>query len=408
MTTDLIASAPRPFIRMSEGDGCGFRIGNAMLETVPRREPDMALRMGSALEPTIVQWLADQGLSVWFTGDDQLRLAYLDPHTVGHCDGLIAGDPANFSDWTRRNLPAEVQSLMAQGEQFLLEIKTMNIDSFNDFKRNGLTIKDALFRKYLVQINDYICTMNNAEFDEAWPDATEMVEVPDPITGVPILQEHLVRGSDSFRLLLSEYNFRRPESTLVVAFCTANKQYAFDVVPIKQAAFNAKRERLFHKIIEPMREGRMPEPDYDGHDPECYWCPVRHLCPTATSAVASAFALESIPLDAPPTIENQDEVDELLRRYFFLRDNIKELEMEMQQVRVELEVMVDKGEKYVTGEHVFHFAEVKGRKMLDTEALDALAREFNFQIPYKTASSHTRLYAKPLYGPSYDKKVNKE
>lgn len=404
-TIDLLADAPRPFIRMSEGDGCGLRIGHAMLETVKPKSPDMALRMGSALEPAIVQFLADQGLECWFTGDAQLRLAYLDPMTVGHCDGLISGRD-NLSSWAYRNLPQAAVDLFKDGDLLLLEIKTMNADSFNDFKRNGLTTKDALFRKYLVQINDYICTLNNPEYDEAWPDADEEYEYEDPATGEMVIGTRHIYGSDSFRTLLETQGFRRPEITLVVAFCPANKQYAFDLIPMRPEPFNRKKESLHNKVIVPMRtQGKLPDPAYDGHDPECFFCPVIHLCPNATSAVASTFALENIPLDAPPRIEHEEEVDELLARYFELGDTIKQLELEQKAVRLDLEALAEPGVKYVTGRNVFHFASVRGREMLDMETLSKIAAEYGFEIPKKRGAGHTRLYAKPLYGPSYDKKV---
>lgn len=407
--TDLWLTAKRPFIRMSEGDGCGYRIGSMIMEGGSSREPDMALRMGSGLEPVIVQWLADHGMHCWFTGEDQLRLAYDSPFTKGHCDGFISADPDALSSWAKRNLPAVVQELFADGDLLLMEIKTMALDSFNDFKKNGLTPKDALFRKYAVQIQDYLNTANNPEFDESWPDALEEVEVADAF-GNPVIHEVEIRGSDSFRKLLNEQGFSRPEACLVVAFCPANKQYAFDIIPIRRDAFNAKRKRLEERVVIPMRvEGRMPEPDFDGHDPECFFCPVKNVCPAANSSISELLALESIPLDAPPSVESPEAVDELLTRYFYLRDAIKEMELEQQTVRLELESMADVGSRYYTGQNVFHFAPVKGRRSIDTEKLAEFLQQHGVTMDefMKQGAGYTRLYAKPLYGPSYDKKAEK-
>ena len=52
-------------------------------------------------------------------------------------------------------------------------------------------------------------------------------------TGEMVIGTRHIYGSDSFRTLLETQGFRRPEITLVVAFCPANKQYAFDLIPMR-------------------------------------------------------------------------------------------------------------------------------------------------------------------------------
>jgi len=379
--TDLLQTAARDYIRMSEAGGCNLAIAHKMIGTVGQsRGDDLALRQGKALEPMIVDWLRDNGFVYYFDGDDQLELGCQDPYRVGHPDGIIGADATQITDWFKRNVPKVVQNLLLAGDLVLAEIKTMKPDDFTQFKKHGLD-GTVFLQKYKVQIQHYLNTVADPSNDELW-------------------------NSHRFRDLIHSYECERPTICLVIAYAPGLKRFAFDVVNIDPVAFKARSDELA-KIPASLHTGMMPDPSWDGTAPDCYFCPFAHLCPPVIARLQE-FELDSLTTDVVIGDVDVQRLDEAVARYLALRDDIKALELEQTELRanIELELANSGGNRIVTSQHIVKLSDVTGRKTLDTKAIEEIARIQGFELPYKAGKGFKRLYVNAIYGPSYERDGN--
>lgn len=385
-TTDLLTDAPRPWIRFSSADGCALAIAHGMLGTAEqsgRNFFSLALRQGTALEPMLVQWMADHGFALWYTGDEQLEVFAQDPFRGGHPDGLISIiDPSALSWWAQTHIPKAALDLMLNGQLLLVEFKTMSADSFSTFSKHGLDVRNTLFRKYRAQIQGYLNTLHDSQNDELW-------------------------NSESFRALLKTYNYDRPEYCLVVAYSTADKDFAFSLVQIDETQYKMNAERLHREVIVPMRlEGRLPDPTYDGTAADCWYCSFSDLCPAVISRKAAAASSESILDSVPLTLGlTEEEINELAARYKELTIEEKGIADAKKAIRAQLEATIIPDRPVSTGRFRIKFSTVHRKGGIDMEALNDMLASHGLSIPYKRETSHIRPYITPLFGPDYDKEA---
>jgi hypothetical protein len=378
---------------MSETASCDLRIGHAMLGSDERSRftDDLALRMGTALEPMIATWMADQGFTLYFTGEDQLEFFLGDPMRTGHGDGLIGIDH-DVSHWAKTNIPQTALDIMDRGEAMVLEIKTANEKSFREFLEGGL--KGGVFlRKYLQQINSYEAAVCDPAHDELW--ATHEGNPDDcPVLGYQDNgKTHY--GSDSLKEVLKDHGWGRPTATLVVMYCPGLKRFGFEVHHYNRDEFLARSIELENNIILPMRQGQMPTPTYDGQADECYFCPYAYLCPAAQEVSASR-TIDDIPI----VVAGQDHtLDELAAEYHMLSEQYKELEAARKDLRERIDGFVGPGARIVTDSFFIHNIEVKGRRSIDQDELAKLLGGKE-NIPYKQGRPYTRKTIVPLYGPN--------
>lgn len=399
MVTDLLADAPYPYIRFSSANRCSLAIGHNMLgtpEASTRNYFSLPLRKGKALEPMVVEWLADHGFSLWFTGDDQLQVFAQDPFRSGHPDGLIGiTDPDAVTWWANHNVPKQALDMMYQGKLLLLEIKTMGAEPFSLFKREGLSDKDNLFRNYRAQIQGYLNTLKDPSNDELWFRRKPSEAEPHP----PM-------GSEEFRALLREYGYERPTHALLVAFSPADNEFAFLLIEINETQYRINADRLHREVIVPMRlEGRMPDPSYDGTAAECFFCPYADICPVVIEKRVvreEESFLDSIPLTLGL---DEEQINELCAQYKEIGYTIKGLEESQRAIRAQLDAAVIPDKPFATSRYRVKRTTVKGRSGIDMEALNALLTAHDLTLPRKTGAPYTRLYITPIYGDDYDKEA---
>lgn len=382
-TLDLYETAQYPYIRMSATAKCRHAIGHMMIGTEQRQRGfnDLSMRMGTALEPMVVQWLADQGVLCYFTGEDQLEVALQDPYRLGHLDGVIGldGEP---SYWVRHNFPPRALEILTAGIPMMLEVKTMNEDAFDQFLKGGLAA-GVFLKDYIDQATSYLASLRDSANDELWPDHPDR-QNPDRI----------VLGSTSYKALLRSRGWSRPSSALVVVFNPATKRFAFEIIEFDQEAFDRRTAELA-VVPDYLRAGELPPPDYDGQAAQCYFCYYAYVCP-AVQAIAASRALDDIPIVLE---ENIKEMDELAAQYAGLTAEIKSMESRKAEIRRELESRAGAA-RVTTPGYMVTFSSVKGRRGMDQAQIKADYKEMGKEIPYKVGTPFTRLLVTPLFGPS--------
>lgn len=398
---DLLVTGTRDYFRMSERGACDFVIGARIAGLAEATKhggyngegTPMALRMGSAMEPAINEFLIDQGLELHFIGEEQLEVAMQDPYTIGHPDGLITlTSTAQLSTWAKFNLPKFAQELLEDGEMLLSEIKTMNDESWTAFVKGGLSSHPFLI-KYLDQIHGYLGTMRDPGNDELWPDYSRV----NPYTG----RREFILGSNSFKKLLKERDCDRPTYCLVTGFNTATKQYAFQVIRFDPESFIRRSEEM-EVDAQYLHAGQLPPPTYDGRAQSCYFCPFQNFCPSIIK-IKEEEGLNLLNFDAPEMADRPDleELDTLAEEYVELRNNIKALARRSKEIREYFKERLLSGDKITTAAHRLNKTSIPGRKVVDMAVLKEIAEELDFEIPMKRGASYDRLYVQPLFGPTF-------
>jgi hypothetical protein len=402
--TDLLEKAPQPFIRMSGASSCRLKIANSMIGTPERarRTSTIPMMMGTYLEPMVVQWLANERFTMYFTGDDQLEVVCTEPTMIGHPDGII-GLNVEPSYWAMHNLPERALHIMAtEGRPMLLEIKTMNEDSFANFLEGGI-MAGAFTRLYEGQNQSYLNTIQTDEFDEAWADRWETIhEVMDRLE-VEELNESAyeesrrwINGSDSFKEMLEQEEWVRPSEILLVAFAPASKEFAFEVIDGDHEFFMRRRIELQEGVIDPLRNGTLPDPDHDGSAAECYFCAFAYCCPAVT-AIMESRAMDTIPVEV---YNEAEQLDELATEYHTISREWKALDDQRTKIRKRFGDKVPGGSRLVTPNFLINMSSVKGRRSVDLDAICDMLHINKSQLPYKEGKPYTRLSVEPLYGPS--------
>lgn len=365
-----------PPIRMSWGGGCSLAVYHKLIGTPePMDYNNINFRMGSALEPMIVQMMADNGLDLYFTGESQLEIAHEDPYSTGHPDGLAAlSDPSMISPWLAERLPPEAVIRLLQGDLPVLEVKTLNARNFKIFKDKGLILDNSLFRKYYSQAQSYLYTLSDPKSDELW-------------------------DSGAYRALLTT-GFRRPSWVLYVGFSKQDQEFHIRILEPDPAYVAEQNARLHLEVIEVMHRGDTPAPTYDGRSAECFWCPFKAKCPAAIGLAHDLMDIDDLPLVAPTDPKLLGHLDGIAARYREVSEAMAMLADEKASLRDQILDAVEPGHRMFTASFGVKVGTVKGRRNLDMPALQALAVQHGFELPYKIGEPGTRVYVRELIGPN--------
>lgn len=371
-----------PPIRMSLGDGCSHAIYHELIGTPkPMDYNNLNFRMGTALEPMIVQMVADNGLSVFFSGTDQLELAHEDPWRTGHPDGLATlPDASVLTPWLAERLPALATVRLLAGDMPVLEVKTMNERNFKIFAAKGLDLTNSLFRKYYGQAQSYLHTLSDPKSDELW-------------------------DSGRYQALLRAGN-PRPSWILYVAFCKSSQEFLIKILepdPEYVAKMNA---RLHNEVSDVMHAGGVPAPSYDGRASECFWCDFKHKCPAALGLAEDLLSLEDLPVVAPSDPKLLGHLDDIAARYSDISSTMSELKKEKETLRDEILAVIEENHQAFTSNFRLKHGKTKGRRNIDMVSLQSLAVKHGFEIPYKVGDPGHRLYVSSLTGPDAGKDPN--
>ena len=390
---DLFENSHRSYIRLSERMNCTLNIAHKIVGTQPTvpQSNELALWYGEALEPVVVRKLRKEGLACAFVNDEQLQLATRDPFSLGHPDGIVWApfEPHEWPYWLKMNVPKSAQERLNNGESMLLEIKTMNAGAYRQFVTGGLA-SDPFLKKYLSQIQSYLTAMQRKADYELWPDGQYNEE-----------QDRTFLGSDSFRRMLLDNHLPAPTSCLVVALGTENKRIGFEVIEWDEDYFESRNPALIN-MIDLLRGGTMPPPEFDGHAQECYWCQFHNDCPAVQKNIEDT-SLDNI-LDALPTDSPAEDsiVNEIAQEYDYNRLQIKTLERQQEELKLNFERQLG-NIKVRTDNYSVSYVEEQGRQIPDMEALRALAEQYNFEIPMTRAKASKRMRVTALKGETADR-----
>ena len=360
---------------MSLGDVCGLQAYHEIKGTPkPADYNNMALRIGKALEPMIVQMLADNGLDLYFVGEDQLEIAHEDPYRPGHPDGLASlTSYENLSPWLMELLPGEAVVRLLSGDMPVLEVKALNNNNWKIFMTKGLDMSNSLMRKYYGQCQEYAHTLASPKADELWESGT-------------------------YRALLASGK-PRPAWVLFVAYNKETQAFGSRIIEMDTEFYERSNSRIHLDVVEVMHRDEIPAPTYDGRGAECFWCSFKHLCPAAAGVAHDLMDLEDMPLTAPTDPKLLGHLDGIAARYRDNVDTMARLKKEQEDLRAEILSAVESDHQLFTSSYRVKHGTVKGRRNLDTVALAALAAKHGFEIPYKVGERGSRVYVSALAFP---------
>lgn len=371
-----------PPIRMSWGDGCSHAIYHELIGTPkPMDYNNINFRIGSALEPMIVQMLADNGLNLYFSGPDQIELAHEDPYRTGHPDGLATlPDPSALTPWLAERLPPLATVRLLAGDMPVVEVKTMNERNFKIYMTKGLDLSNSLFRKYYGQAQLYLHTLASPRSDELWDSGTYQALLR---SGVP-----------------------RPSWILYVGFCKSSQEFGIRIIEPDPEYVEKMNARLHSEVSDVMHAGGVPAPSYDGRSSQCFWCPFKSKCPAALGLAEDLLDLDDMPVVAPSDPKLLGHLDDIAARYSDINEMMAELKREKDALRDQiLDAIPARSQAFTTSFRLKHGI-VNGRRALDTIALQSLALKYNFEIPYKVGKAGDRIYVSALIGPDAGKDPN--
>lgn len=360
---------------MSLGDACSLAIYHELIGTPkPMDYNNLNFRIGSALEPMIVQMCADNGLDLYFTGDNQLEITHGDPYRTGHPDGLATlTDASAITPWLAEHLPSDALIRLLGGAMPVLEVKTLNPRNFRIFREKGLDLTNSLMRKYYGQAQEYLHTLASPSSDELWDSA-------------------------EYRALLASGK-PRPAWVLFVAFSKGEQEFCFRVIEADPEFFEKSNARIHIEVADKLHAGEVPAPSYDGRSAECFFCSFKSLCPAAAGVTGEAVDLDDLPVVAPTDPKLLGHLDALAARYHDISEMMSSLKSERDSLRDQiLDSLEQDTRMYTQGFKVKH-GSVKGRRQLDLPTLQAYAKTYNFEIPYKVSKASSRLYVNPLNAP---------
>ena len=314
-----------PLIRMSSISNCRLRTAHDIIgsnKSVGNRA-QIAMMMGTYLEPMIVQILKENGVTVHFgkehADSPQIEIETNSPRMQGHPDGLITIDSEDVHPWVEENFPPQARRILVETHRpMLLEIKTMNGDTFKKFQSGGVDNDDftALYRG---QINTYMGALKEGRLG---------IDPASDITNIQWTQ--LVDN-------LHDFATRRgmPDEALVVVFCPENRKFGFQVIEYNHKAYEKRKQEMQEGLLDILEAGAMPEPDYDGTEVFCFFCPYYYECP----AVEDRNELREYKEGIIPQ-DKEDLIEEKAIRYVEIGESLKELETERRVVRGALEDLV--------------------------------------------------------------------
>lgn len=341
--TKLSAPIPHGPIRMSWGDICSLAAYHELVGTPTEMDYNsVALRMGKALEPFIVQMVADNGLDLYFTDNPpqkQLEIAHEDPYRTGHPDGAIVrlSDPSAITPWLFGKLPGEAMVRLLSGTTAVLEAKALNARNFKIFVEKGFTLDNSLFRKYYGQMNEYIHTLMDVKSDELWE-------------------------SGDFRAVINS-GVPRPSWILVAAFNKETHEFHFRYYDPDTEFFEKSNARLHIEVIQEMDAGRVPKPSYDGRGSECFWCPFKAKCPAFLGLTQSEIIdLDDLPVMAPQDPKLMGHLDALAAEYADVSARMAALDAQRKTIRDQILDTVDQGRQLWTEGYRVKHGTVRDRK----------------------------------------------
>ena len=348
----------RNVLRMSSAGSCRLQIAHQVLETPRLYQDELAMRMGTNLEPVVNWRLEEKGLTTHFAkmepDDPQLEVETFDPDMMGHPDGIVSLD-GELTSWLEQRLPEQALRILEYERQPMLhEVKTMNGNTFAQVQSGGLE-SGAFTSLYLDQINSYLASLNEGMFPNE-------------------LQE-----------LLDERDWKAPTTALVTSFSPASRKFHFEVVEYDQEKFHA-RSRELEEVVIALDEGRLPEPDYDGGAAYCYFCPFAHLCPAAQERRSQRSFDDIILVE-----DEMGRVDELAGKYDEIRGRIADLEGTRDELKEQIEGMVPVGARIKAGSYQILRSEVKGRTSPDLEAIAKKLGVTKKTLPTRRGRGHVRL-----------------
>ena len=384
----LLDNAHRRFLRVSEAGKCWLRIGFSML-TEGSGQGTIAMRMGNALEPMIVDWLTDHGMPSRWTGENQIEVEgtvtiFADLPTegleegveplpideiqfIGHPDGILMGDAYEENTWTANNIPQSIRDKLNEGMDVLSEIKTMNTATWRRFRNVGLIEGGGFLTQYHRQIQLYMHLLRHGEREE----------------------------------------YREIDMCLVTGFCPDTRRFAFDVVRYDAAFCEAIINELYTQVILPMKQGQLPPPKHDlANDPECGFCTITQYCPAMISNKLSSFVdIDSISTDAPDfTPFDLDRINEIAAEYANAKDDediAKAIRIEARDKLIDLLGEID--EKVDAPEYGVKVSSGQGRLTIDMERLKDLAEDLGFKIPMRRGPGGKRIRVTSKYGPNVNR-----
>ena len=346
-------------IRMSSAAGCRLRTAYTMEGEEPLKQDELAMNIGTFLEPVVVRLLEDKGLATHFakreSNSEQLEIMDTEPFMVGHPDGLVSLED-DLGNWLTDLLPARaIRLLDIERSVMLLEIKTMNDRTFKQVSSGGLA-SGAFTASYITQVNTYLGALNEGTIPEA------------------------------LLLLLEERDWQIPKTALVACFSTVTRKVYFEVVEYDKEAYIERGKALEEGLIEPLEAGIWPDPDYNGAAPICFFCPFTHLCPAAQERKEErSFD------DVVMAQEETDQLNDLAKKYEALREQIGELKYEQDVVKAQLEDILPVGTRLKTDYYRISRTEVSGRKSTDLDKIAELLDIPKNKLPTKQGNPYPRM-----------------
>ena len=340
-----------PVLRMSHAANCLLRQSYELQQQDSMSFDSMMMDMGTALEPVVVGKLEKLGLNLMYTLDNQLELEWPDLPLQGHPDGIVQPFDGEPSEQLVKALPARALRVLGlQQDPMLLEIKTMNDNTFKQFERAGLGA-GAYTQLYLTQISFYMAGL---------------AEYVDPV----------------------------PMEALVVGVSRSSGRFHYEVIPYDEYLIVNRVEQL-RELYELYLAGEEPDPEYDGSAPYCFSCPYRHICPARQEYLDILYDREDEE-DEELTPTQVAEIDTLAAEYRIKKEQHTVIGDEVAELKIQLHQVAPLGSPRTTDRFSVKTIDVLGRQTVD---LDFVANELKMSkqhLPKVRGSGHTRIQVREV------------
>jgi hypothetical protein len=251
----------------------------------------------------------------------------------------------------------------------MLEVKTMNDNSWKHFNRKGLNNHPWL-STYEYQIQSYYHCLVTPEILEMW-NSEDFLDATEVGVGTGL-----------------------SDSILVCGFNKSTDQFAFQYIKGDKKFFDHISGQL-QEMVDWVQSGEMPAPDRDGRHFECSDCAYAYCCP----AIEQLLETENEELEATELEDESAKAAEALAvAYDVAREQEKIGKARKGDIKDELVTAFGSPAKVITPSFRVNLSEVAGRTMIDDKALEELAEKFGFEIPTKQTKGYTGISVLPRYG----------